>query len=168
MHSRIFQVSREPIVKDDYITEDRYFEGFCDTIADYVDGDTDRNEDIAWLKNVLKDVATFDDDKECFTIVNKLEYFKNSYNQYMQLMKYLSDMTLEQFAGLVPLETTEGQPYSNLSTAVFALDNTYNDKYSFYMDDNGEYYGNQTLDNFMRNTKEGDTWYLGSTIDYHA
>ena len=47
MHSRIFQVSMEPIEKDDYILERDYWDHwFTREIADYVNGSTNRNDDI--------------------------------------------------------------------------------------------------------------------------
>ncbi len=56
MHSRIFQVSRQKIEKDEYYDAERYYsgehEGFAgdySEVADYVDEDTDRISDIKWL-----------------------------------------------------------------------------------------------------------------------
>ena len=52
MHSRIYQISSEPI--EDLITESRYYDGFVGQHADYVatvEKETDLIEDLKWLGN---------------------------------------------------------------------------------------------------------------------
>ena len=52
MHSRIYQISKTPIDRDDYIEESNYYDHwFTSSIADYVSGDTNRDDDIEWLQN---------------------------------------------------------------------------------------------------------------------
>lgn len=47
MHSRIYQISKTPIDRDDYIEESKYYDHwFLNSVADYVDDDTNRDDDI--------------------------------------------------------------------------------------------------------------------------
>ncbi len=156
MHSRIFQVSRRPIDKQDYIDESRYYEGFVGSIADYVDSMSDEAiaEAIESLKWVLGDAVEFKD--RSFTVVDKYKFFAPIFANWLKQCRELHDvMDLESFSD------------DSMSLKMFGFSQSYNDKYDYYMDDNGEWAGNQTLMDFMRYAKEGDTFYLGNVIDYH-
>lgn len=154
-HSRIFQISREKISKDKYITEDRYYDSFVGEIADYIDTAEDRTEDIKWLKDSLKGIATIDLKKGLMTITNKENYFKGFYEEFIKAAKEIAGAAFEDFC------TTK------LSFDEYHLRSMYNDCFDFYMDDNGECYGNQTLMNFLRNANNGDKFYIGQVFDYH-
>ena len=43
----------------------------------------------------------------------------------------------------------------------------YDDQNGFKIDDNDEYFGITSLDNFVRNVEEGKTYYIGKTFDYN-
>ena len=49
MHSRIIELSKEPDLKQERISEASIPEWFCNTIADYTDANTDRDHDIKWF-----------------------------------------------------------------------------------------------------------------------
>ena len=49
MHSRIIELSKEPVLKQERISEASIPEWFCNTIADYTDANTDRDHDIKWF-----------------------------------------------------------------------------------------------------------------------
>lgn len=160
MHSRIFQISEKPIYREDYIDEEKYYENFVGEIADYVDDMTDRESDIDWLKMHLENTgsAKFDGDK--FTIVNKAEYFKPKLKEFLSAMKQIvADLNDDQAVFY------DGGYKFDLS--VYNMQSAYEDKFAFYVDDNGEYAGLETLDSFMRRVNNGDTFYIGATIDYH-
>lgn len=165
MHSRIFQISKNPIKKEDYFSADRYYAGehehFVDTIADYVDDDTNRNSDIQWLKECLGSIVDFNTDENgntLFTINNKLDYFQNKFTEFKKLLQQLENITLEDFAG-----------YGNMKIKLqmYRIQESYSDKYDFYMDDNHENLGLVPLDEFLRSVNEGDTFYIGASVDYH-
>ena len=158
MHSRIFQISSKPIDKIDYIREDSYYDSFVGEIADYVSEDTDRESDIDWLKSSLEGVAEFDGDK--FTIVNKEEYFKPKLKKFLYAMKQIVAELNED-----PAVFYDGG--SKFGTHVYNMKTAYEDKFSFYVDDDSEYVGLETFDSFMRWVSNGDTFYIGATIDYH-
>ena len=161
MHARIYQISKNPITEDDYITEDRYYDWFVGSVADYVDGQTNRQGDLENLKENMErlGIAKFSSDLSFMTIVDKSKYFDVKYIRWKELLSQLLATPFEVFCG--------GEGVNSLSMAEYGLREVYDDKYGIYMDDNGEYYGNQTLDEFMRNTNDGDIWYFGATIDYH-
>ena len=49
MHSRIIELSKEPVLKQERISEASIPEWFYNTIADYTDANTDRDHDIKWM-----------------------------------------------------------------------------------------------------------------------
>lgn len=78
MHSRIFQLSKSPIDKDDYIDESKYYDHWFTSRMDYVDGDTDRDDDIGWLSSYYgNSILEFgeDDDGKFFVVKDKVLYF---------------------------------------------------------------------------------------------
>ena len=49
----------------------------------------------------------------------------------------------------------------------YRLKDAYDDQNGFKIDDNDEYFGITSLDNWVRNVEEGKTYYIGKTFDYH-
>ena len=49
MHSRIIELSKDPILKNERMCESSVPDWFYHSIADYTDADTDRDHDIKWL-----------------------------------------------------------------------------------------------------------------------
>lgn len=159
MHSRIYQISKTPIDKDDYIEESNYYDHwFTNSVADYVDGDTDRDDDIEWLKDCYeKKGLSFgqDNNGEYFIVENKTKYFEANFEKFQKELKELSEKTLDDFMG--------GE--SNMS--LYRLKKSYDDEFGFYIDDEDEYHGVATFDRFMRCATVGTKYYIGATIDYH-
>lgn len=164
MHSRIYQISRKPISKEDYITEDRYYDSFVGRIADYVSEDTSRENDLIWLTESLSGAAAIEGDK--LTIVNKKAFFEPRFRRWKSQLSKMSELTLEQFAGMEEIKDSDGSG-ETLGFIHYMCEEAFNDTSEFYMDDNDEYFGWLTLTNFMREAKDGDVWYLGETFDYH-
>lgn len=169
MHSKIFQISKERVT--DFITEYRYFNGFVGSIADYV-GDMEKKywkDNWDWLASYAKDSIEIKDGK--LTIVSKKKYFESHYTAFMENIKKAANISLEQFMSddySVEMTGPDGNTYkSRASFLVSDINFAFSDKYGFYMDDNDEYYGMETFDDFMRHAKDGDVFYLGSVIDYH-
>lgn len=86
MHSRIYQITTDPVQQEDYITESDFCEHwFIGSIADYVDDDVDRAKDIEWLRERLENVAHFDLE-DTFEILpgGKEVFFANAFKSFIE------------------------------------------------------------------------------------
>ena len=101
MHSRIYQISKNPIDKVDYIGESDYWDHwFTHAVADYVNGDTDRANDIEWLKDCYGNEGLsfgVDEGGEYFIVEDKSKFFANGFAEFHKALKELSEMTLDDF-----------------------------------------------------------------------
>lgn len=154
-HSRIFQISKKKVDKENYIEAEQYYDNFCGEIADFImESDTARDQDLEFLANALGDAAIVKGDK--LIVVDKEHYLKGFYEEFKKAARTIADATLEDFC------TTK------LSFDEYHLRAMYNDRFDIYMDDNGEEgYHYQTLMNFLRRVKNGDVFYIGGIMDYH-
>lgn len=154
MHSRIFQVGLEPISKENYIEESNYYDHwFTTTFADYVSDDCDRKEDIKWLQDCYGTKGIefgTDDNGEYFIVKSKQTYFEDSFKEFTKLVHEITEYTLDDFAhGMYE---------------VGLLRRAYEDKYSFYVDEDEEL---MTFDSFVRLCEMEEKYYIGGTVDYH-
>jgi hypothetical protein len=157
MHSRIFQISKNPIDKVDYIEESNYWDHwFIGSIADYVNGDTDRESDIEWLKHCYNNEGLLfgvDEGGEYFIVEDKHKYFAKNFEAFQKALKELTDVTIDDF-----ITGKYGMNMCNLKLA-------YDDELGFYVD--GDDTGMETFDSCIRSSSNGTKFYIGSTIDYH-
>lgn len=157
MHSRIYQISKKPIPKCDYIEEDNYYDHwFTNEIADYVNGNTDRDDDIKWLKDCYEDNGLsfgVDDNGKYFIIEDKTKYFLGNFEAFKKALEELSKTTLDDFMS------------GECGTSMYRLKEAYNDKFGFYVE--CEDCGCESFDGFMRYATVGVKYYIGATIDYH-
>lgn len=158
MHSRIFQLTKEPLAPEEYISEGDFYEHwFLDTIADYVSDACIREEDIEWLKKRARGYRIASDDNGIFLeVYSKEEYFEFAYQRFYQLIKKIERCTLAEFA--------------NGIDGMFELKDAYDDRFSFYVysDDEDDDGGNlDTFDSFIRGAEIGVKYYIGGTVDYH-
>ena len=150
MHSRIFQVSENPIT--DLIHESRYDEYLVGQDGiDYVVESESRAEDIEWLKHSKGLEIT----ENTIKVVSKKEYFEKSFEEFQEYIEKFSNYTTEDFIN----------PQNWLD--FYHLKYAYDDQNGFKIDDNDEYFGITSLDNWVRNIEEGKTYYIGKTFDYH-
>lgn len=152
MHSRIFQLSTEPIKKEDYITGDTIIHdtGFIGYVADYVSEEVDRKEDIKWLlESITPYGAIYDEKEECLIFPKgfKERYFEK---KFAALKEIVQEMSLEDFA--------------NDSLLAYKLKSTIIDRFSFYIYE--DYY--EPIDDFIRNLEVDTKYYIGGILDYHA
>ena len=157
MHSRIFQISKAPIDKCDYIEEDNYYDHwFTNEIADYVNGNTNRNNDIKWLMDCYSEKGLSfgtDNNGEYFIVEDKSKYFAVNFEAFQKALKELAGSTLDDFMS------------GECGIALYRLKESYNDKFGFYVE--CESCGCETFDGFMRYAEVGTKYYIGATIDYH-
>ena len=162
MHSRIFQVSKEPITEDNKISEYRYEEGFVgNNGVDYVVPTENKQADLEWLTichSGLDVNVSYDADNKPvvkLTILSKEEYFTKKFDEFKEGLAKLQDYTLEDFM-------------NNANWLdMYRLKDAYNNEHGFYIDDNDEYHGITTFDEFVRSTNDGDVFYIGAVFDYH-
>ena len=153
MHSRIFQVSSEPITEENYISEYRYDDYFVgQNGVDYVVESDSKQDDLNWLKNTSKGIEVTEN---TIKVVSKKEYFEKSFEEFQEYLEKLSSYNMEDFI----------DPKNWLD--FYHLKDAYDNTDGFQIDDNDEYFGITSLDNFVRNVEEGKTYYIGKTFDYH-
>ena len=154
MHSRIFQVSKERNAEP--ISESRYEDYFIPSIADYVVNVADVEDEYKWLTSVNKGLKVeTKDGVTTLTIVSKKEYFEKSFNEFKEYLKTVNEYSIDEF-----IDSKNWLVFYNLR-------NSYDEKYGFYIDDNDEYFGIATFNEFMRNVDDGDVFYLSTVFDYH-
>ena len=153
MHSRIFQISLNPIKENEYITASDYYEHwFIKEVADYVIKSYNRNDDIAWLKNATSGLEFGNDEYGNFLIIkSKEEYFEESFKGFNEALYRLKGITLKDF--------TKG------TADFYLLKHAYEDKFGFYADVDGEV---MSFDGFIRQCLKEEKYYIGGTLDYHS
>ena len=159
MHSRIFQISETPVKKDEYITSDYYYDNpTVLNMSDYTSDDTDRSEDIEWLKEYMDGVLEFNGDS--FTVINRKNYFTEKFNGFKEQLAIIqARLDMDYFM-------SDKTNKNDIDFDMYELKTAYEDKLSFWADT--EDWGIIPMDKFMRDAaKEGETYYIGGTVDYH-
>ena len=150
MHSRIYQLTKEPIYNDEWLTEaDLYDTSFIGEIADYVSTqpEEEREEDIEWFLQGKEKVFAREGDKLTLLPGAKHAYFAKRYNKFKEK---IANFTLDDFCN---------------NYKVWESLNILRDTFSFYVyTDEG---GWKPLDTFIRESVEGDVFYIGGIVDYH-
>lgn len=153
MHSRIFQVSLNPIDKNDYIRESDYWDHwFLNEVADYVDDDCDAYDDVKWLQDCVKGITFGGDENGTYlVVVSREEYFRRSFEKFKITLDKIKDCTLEDF--------------SKGFHEMWQLKDSYEEKFGFYVDADGEL---MSFDRFVRLCTTEEKYYIGGTLDYHC
>jgi hypothetical protein len=154
MHSNIFQLERTPLREEEFVTEEEFYDGFVGIVADYVDSDIDREEEILYFINQLKPYGIIYNPEEQSIVFKegfKEKYFLEKFNKLKQLT---SELTLEEFAGIETFDELK----------LWKIKQLIEDKFGTYI-----YTENcwMPLDAFLREMEEGEKYYFGSVIDYH-
>lgn len=159
MHSKIFQVSKNPINKEEYATPEMYYnnsQDFADYIGDEVDNPEERKEYIEYLSEVLDDIF----DLEGETLV------------YKGLDKFLSDWVkdIKELANNFNEQNISEAP--NLWKLKSIIERTHLDCYfRFDIHDwaDGIADSLKSLIVYAKSQMQpGDRLYVGSIIDYHV
>ncbi len=159
MHSRVFQISTEPIVKENYLNEDTLNQG-DDAFYDYCANidDDEREEDIACLVNETLPKGMFELVGDGIIRFNGgVEQWKEEY--IANIRKKAEDLTVENM-----LE------WSSTHYLKEAITNPLHTDYYFYLDKEGwQTYAEQSFA-FMQlvcSLEPGTILYIGGVIDYH-
>ena len=158
MHSRIIQLSKEPLDEYEWIKESDYYGSwFVGSIADYA-SDIDEGDRERQMKSWLGDFGSrgfkYDEKDMTLTVVDKGKYFMAKYSAFIDAAKKVQAATLEQFSGY------------DLDHMFYQMREAYEDKFGIYIDGGNET-GLITMDEFMRYAKNGDVFYCGGILDYH-
>lgn len=160
MHSWIIQVSNQPIKKEDYITEDLFYDGFVGNIADYVNKLND--EEATYFKNNIGQIEGLKVDGRAFSVVDKDKFFEKRYKEFTSSVEKLSNVTFEEF---------KNDPNYSVYTNVLWTMDAYEDEYGIYvyLYIDGGCYSYMPLSKFIRRYVKSprEKWYIGGVIDYH-
>ena len=154
MHSRIFQVSESPIKEECLTDESCYDEWDHAEYVCQVEDDKNIIADLEGFQTATKGIKV-DTEARTITITSKKEYFEEKLEKFRALAEELSTITQDEF-----MSPKSSYKFSD-------LEDLYNNKYSFYIDDNDEYCGLTTLDNWVRYSEENKVYHVGSIFDYH-
>lgn len=158
MHSRIYQITTDPVPADEYLSEGYFYEHwFVGSIADYVAGGLKRESEIDSFKELLvkRTVAVFHGD-DCFSILphGKEAYFRYAYADFNDAVKKAASISLEDFAG-----------NGECSSLVYRIKNSFCDKFGPYV--SSDEFDTIPLDDFIRDAELGKRYYIGGILDYH-
>lgn len=154
MHSKIFQLERTPLKEEEFVTEEEFYDNFVGSIADYVDSDIDREEEILYFVNQLKPYGIIfypEEQSILFKEGFKEKYFLEKFNKLKQLT---SELTLKEFAGIETFDELK----------LWRIKQLIEDKFGIYIYTKNYW---TPLDAFLREMEEGEKYYFGSVIDYH-
>ncbi len=150
MHSRIIQLSEEPLHKYDYITESDFYEDpFVGSVADYVADTDEREKDIKWLMSCLEPYGARLNKEEnsiFFPKGFKQNYFKERLENFK---KAVGETTLDDFCN---------------SVKAWQLAQIIEETFDFYIYVTYP----KPLDEFIRDLEEEQKYYIGGIVDYHA
>lgn len=162
MHSRIFHLESSKQLLEDYkLTESSIIfenEWFLNSIADYIDEDTNKESDIKWFIGYIESEV---EDKSLFEVTeyNNIVFkkgFKEAYfeKRFEEFKKKASELTLSNFCS------------NSYDIDLYRIEMLIEDKFGFYIYSEGELV---TLDSFMRDLQDEDIkLYFGNTLDYHC
>lgn len=160
MHSRVFEISSEPIAPVNRLNEYELPDWFCSGIADYVDStrEEDRPEELSWFSSRFAGNCQVDGDMVIFKDNTKHDYFRFSYNKFREAAAVLAVCEYDTFC--------DSKPSSDFSMTIHKLKSSYEDHFGFYVydRDNEELI---TMDSWVRQRDLSKPYYVGSIIDYH-
>lgn len=165
-HSRIYQYSNKPIEKEDYLTDSDFcdnnylwhvFEGLFH--GDYTNQHSgkERIDDIEWLSEHLKKFKISWDGKDKFTLEEGSHqairdfWYTRIYKAYNEINKD----TIENFSDRYLLKNALLDPLSMGFGFLFSHEGDLTASNDFF-------------EWILYNVKEGDSFYIGATLDYHC
>lgn len=163
MHSRIFQVSIQPIEVDDYAVSSDFYDNsgdFADYIGDEQEGG-DRKEDIGHLADMLKDLFTLDEDGETLTYKGE--------TAMMAFKQTWADRLHEESAKVTAENILDW--YSRYKVCATSKETHLHTDYRFKIENwNGDFADTpaELISYAADKMKEGDKLYIGAVIDYHC
>lgn len=163
MVGKIFQIEKQPISEDGYITPDDFCESrFLETSADYILDNDDRDEGIQALQALLqgRNISCFRESDSSFVILpgGREAYFAPAYKAFVDAREASMKMGLTEFAN--------DEPHSDFSYILWRMNNYYCSKVDSYI--SSEEFGIIPLDKFIRQAELGARYYIGGVLNYHC
>lgn len=159
MHSNIYQISKKPIDKEEWVSPEYFYDNsqdFADYICDEKKGD-DRTECIKNLQHALSDIFDLEGETLVYKGKKKMKKFLDDWaKEINKKAACITWSTILKFPNLFKLR----QCTMNTHLVV---------DYRFYIEDYNSYGGPlfDLVDYIASSMKEGDRLYIGSVIDYH-
>ena len=127
MHSRIIELSKDPILKHERMCESSVPDWFYHSIADYTDADTDRDHDIKWFLDAVARVVDVAEDGKSFTFKPKAKqkYFERQYHAFLDKACELTGISLDAFVG---------EAKYDIGMAMYKLNEHYQDTNPYWVD----------------------------------
>lgn len=154
MRDIIVQLTNEPVshhINYDAILVD---DSFIGEVADYVDEDTNFEEELNAFLFELKDFPVSYDSKN-----GTLTFHKGFIEEYFQ--ERFIDFRKE----INKLLEEDGMKYFLDSSLIFKLESLISNKFNTYVYD--DYGSIINIDHFIRNLKVNDKYYIGGIVTYH-
>lgn len=158
MHSTVYELADHPIAAEKYISPGYLPDWFFGSVADYATemSDAERADSIATLAEHFGSLCDRNGDQMNFSPQLKQIYFKESHRYFKEAAKALSKTDYDVFAGITSATA--------FHLALNSITESYTDKYSFYIYEDGEL---SPLDNWLRSADISKPFYVGGTINYH-
>ena len=157
---KIYQIGMKPVKKQDYLTEDYFFEHeFLRNVATSVEKNPHRTNALLSLKERLEkiNVAAFSaSDTFALSPNAKENYFSGRYSSYLSAVSNLQSVTLSEFC------CQQGE----FDDKIYALNQSVCDRFGDYVQIPEEDCI-VPIDEFIRNAKIGESYYIGGILDYY-
>lgn len=151
----IIQLTKERLNPDEYIDEEFYYDNFVGVIADYVNGDVNRDNELKFFERELGSAARFTS-PDSFKIIDKKSFFRGAFLNFQENLRIMGIYTLEQFSGDIP---------SDIDFDFYKLRKSYSDKFGTYIEWEG---GTVPIADFLRYADTNATYYIGGIVNYHC
>ncbi len=152
MHARIYQISKERVNKEDYITPDIYFE-YSNEYMDYVCETDTYDED-------LKDLVEYVLPKDCFCLEKDgMIRYKGGLHKFVEeWIRKLQEMT----------NNPQGRKLSYaLEKLVLLIKHPTEYRSLIYMKGYGIMTTGEWMATILDDLKAGDSFYIGNVLDFH-
>lgn len=158
MHSTVYELSDHPIPASQQISPGYLPDWFFGSVCDYATkmSDAERENSIKCLTNHFGGLCSRNGNQISFSPQLKQQYFKESHMYFKKAAEALADTDYDIFAGITSAAA--------FHLALNSIAESYTDKYSFYVYQNGEL---SPLDNWLRSADISKPLYVGGTINYH-
>ena len=178
-HSRIFQISKTPLDKDDLMHDCHYDECIPNTM-DYVLASNNIQGDLKWLQETYGKYIKVNTRRKTITIRHINQFKAERLRTITKLAKELAEAAAlaayniesgytDAYDGTYAHSGTNlaAGEHRSIDTLIYLINTADSDKYGFYIDDNNDYWGLMPLNEWLSDLKNGDTFYIGKIFDYH-